>query len=56
VREYWLVDPELDVIKVYRRAVDGSFPRVAELSAEESGVPATPLLPGLEIALSSLFR
>jgi Uma2 family endonuclease len=56
VREYWLVDPELDLMKVYRRAVDGTFPRVAELTAEEGAVFATPLLPGLEIALAPLFR
>ena len=56
VREYWLVDPELDLIKVFRRTADGSFPRVAELTAEGGAVLATPLLPGLEIALAPLFR
>jgi len=30
-REYWLVDPEQDVVTIYRRAVDGSFPQVARL-------------------------
>jgi Uma2 family endonuclease len=56
VREYWLVDPELDLIKICRRAEDNSFPRVAELTAEDAAVLTTPVLPGLEIPLSSLFR
>jgi Uma2 family endonuclease len=47
VREYWIVDPELDVVKVFRREADG-LPRVAELT--------TPLLPGLAISLPELLR
>lgn len=55
VREYWVVDPEIEVVKVYRRADDGSFPRVAELSREEGGVLTTPLLPGFAFELAALF-
>jgi Uma2 family endonuclease len=55
VREYWLVDPELDVVKVFRRAGDGSFPRVAELEADRHDVLTTPLLPGFSYALDKLF-
>ena len=55
VREYWLVDPELDLVKVFRRQGDGSFPRVAELSREQHDVLATPLMPGLAIGLDELF-
>jgi Uma2 family endonuclease len=55
VSEYWVVDPELDVIRVYRR--DGQrFARPHELSSEAGDVLTTPLLPGLELALSDLFR
>jgi Uma2 family endonuclease len=56
VGEYWLVDPELDLVKVYRRAFDGTFPRVAELAADAGDVLTTPLLPGCSIALATLFR
>jgi len=56
VREYWIIDPELDVVKVYRRAAEGSFPRAAELSREEDHVLTTPLLPDLRIPLDALFR
>jgi Uma2 family endonuclease len=54
VDEYWIADPELDLVKVYRRQ-GGRFVRAAECTREESGVLSTPLLPGLEIALEKLF-
>jgi Uma2 family endonuclease len=56
VREYWLVDPPLDLIKVHRRASDGSLPRVAELTAEAGDTLATPLLPGFAAPLAEFFR
>jgi Uma2 family endonuclease len=56
VREYWLVDPELDLVKVFRRADDGSFPRVAELTSEAGDTLATPLLPAFTLPLATLFR
>jgi Uma2 family endonuclease len=55
VSEYWVVDPELEVIRVYRR--DGErFARPHELSAEAGDVLTTPLLPGLELRLDDIFR
>jgi Uma2 family endonuclease len=54
VLEYWVVDPELDAIKVYRR-VDDRFVRVAELSAENKDVLTTPLLPNWSAALEGIF-
>jgi len=55
VREYWVVDPDVDTVKVYRRAADGTFPRVAELAAADDDVLQTPLLPGLSVKLRELF-
>jgi Uma2 family endonuclease len=55
VLEYWIVDPEIDVIRVYRRA-DARFGRPIELSHEAGDVVTTPLLPGLEIPLAGVFR
>jgi Uma2 family endonuclease len=55
VREYWIVDGEIEVVKVYRRQDDGSFPRVADLSREEGHSLDTPLLPGFSFALAELF-
>ena len=54
VTEYWVVDPELDVIRVYRREGD-RFTRPVELSAEVGDALTTPILPGLEIPLQQVF-
>ena len=56
VGEYWIVDPELDLVKLYRRAPDGSFPRLAEWTADAGDTLTTPLLPGFGVPLRELFR
>jgi len=55
VAEYWVVDPELDAIRVYRRDGD-TFARVTELSADAGDSLTTALLPGLAIQLSRVFQ
>jgi len=55
VDEYWVIDPELDTIKVYRRAND-RYERVAELTLESGDVVTTPLLPALELPLAKIFE
>jgi Uma2 family endonuclease len=55
VSEYWMVDPELETVEVYRLAA-GRFRREAELSAEAGDVLTSPLFPGLEIAVSAIFE
>ncbi len=55
VREYWVVDPGIDVIRVYTRDRD-RFARRVELSREAGDVLTTTMLPGLEIPLSHVFR
>ena len=56
VSEYWVVDPELDVIRVYGREAEKRFRRPRELSTEAGDVLSTPLLPGLELPLTRIFR
>jgi Uma2 family endonuclease len=56
VREYWIVDPELDTVQVFRPTADGKLTREAELAAENDETLTTPLLPGLSIALRELLR
>ena len=55
VSEYWVVDPEIDTIRVYRREGDG-FGRVVERSANAGDILTTSLLPRLEISLSQVLR
>jgi Uma2 family endonuclease len=54
VNEYWVVDPELDAIKVYRRTGE-TFVKAEELSVEEDDVLTTPLLPGWSARLAEVF-
>jgi Uma2 family endonuclease len=55
VSEYWVVDPELESVKVYR-LTDRIYSRTAELSVEAGDSLNTPLLPGLSLTLASLFE
>lgn len=54
VLEYWIVDPELETVKVYR-ASEQRFLRIAELAKENGDSLTTPLLPGLSIPLGEVF-
>jgi Uma2 family endonuclease len=54
VEEYWVVDPELDLVKVYRLP-ERAYARPAELERDRGDVLTTPLLPGLEIPLEKLL-
>ena len=56
VREYWLVDPELDTVQVFRPSPEGKLVRAVELTAEDGHVLTTLLLPGCQIDLRELFR
>jgi Uma2 family endonuclease len=55
VDEYWVVDPDVDLVRVYRRTGD-RFARPMELSLEAGDVLTTPLLPGIELRLADIFR
>ena len=55
VSEYWFVDPELDIVRVYRRESE-QFARPQELSREAGDTLTTPLLAGLSLPLDRIFR
>lgn len=55
IPEYWIVDPELETVKVYRMT-DQGYIRSAELSSESNNTLTTPLLPDLRIPLSEIFK
>jgi Uma2 family endonuclease len=54
VAEYWVVDPELEVVRLYCRE-DGSYGRPVELSREAGDVLRSPLFPGLALPLEAVF-
>jgi len=54
VEEYWVVDPERDVVRIYRNE-HGRFGRAIELRREEDDVLTTPHLEGLELPLRRIF-
>lgn len=55
VREYWLVDPELDLVKVFRQNQAGHLVRLAELTSEANERLGTPVLPGFDLPLVPFF-
>ena len=50
-----VIDPEIDVVRVYHRQGD-LFTRPVELSREAGDLLHSTLLPGLEIPLARVFR
>jgi len=54
VAEYWVVDPDLDVVRVYRNR-DGRFDRPVELRADAGDVLTSPHLDGLEMPVGRIF-
>jgi Uma2 family endonuclease len=54
VREYWVIDTELEQVKVYRHTAQG-YGKPQILSAEAGDRLETPQLPGLSIPLVKLF-
>jgi len=55
VSEYWIVDPMIDAIRLYRRE-DDRFGTPLAMSREAGDVLTTPLLPGLDLPLVRIFR
>ena len=54
VLEYWIVDPELALVKIYR-LTDGRYAKAEERAEERGETLTTALLPGLDISLTELF-
>jgi Uma2 family endonuclease len=55
VHEYWIVDPEIDVVRVYRRNGE-RFDRPIELSRGAGDVLTSVILPDFQLALDAIFR
>jgi Uma2 family endonuclease len=55
VDEYWIVDPVIEVVKIYRRS-GVSFVRAAEISTESGGDITSPLLPEFALDVKLVFE
>ena len=55
VQEYWVVDPDVDVVRVFRRRGEQFAPPI-ELSRDADDLLETPLLPGLRMLLQTIFK
>ena len=54
VREYWIVDPELETIRIFKRT-DRGYSAPVEFTREKSAMLATDLLPEFRLSLSEIF-
>jgi Uma2 family endonuclease len=55
VAEYWIIDPEVDTVKVLRLA-DHAYTQAIELTLEAQDWVTSPLFPGWELPLQELFQ
>lgn len=55
VSEYWIVEPKGDKVRVFRRN-GAAFAAPVDLTREAGGVLTTPLLPGLDLPFTRIFR
>ena len=55
VPEYWIFDPELETVKIFKLAHQ-KYSRALELSKEANDALTTEILPGFRVALSEIFE
>ena len=55
VREYWILDPETETARIFRRE-GRRLVLVRDFSALQGDILESPLLPGLRIALAKVFN
>jgi Uma2 family endonuclease len=55
VHEYWIIDPEVETIKIYRTTGQG-FQQSIELTVEAHDRLTSPLFPEWELPLQDLFQ
>jgi Uma2 family endonuclease len=56
VREYWVVDPKRETLKISHRSPAGAFTDGTVSTRAQDAVLTTPILPGFSLALRELFK
>ena len=56
VAEYWVVDPAIDAVQIFRPDLEGRYRRVEELTLEGGDKLTSSLFPDWSLALERLFR
>jgi Uma2 family endonuclease len=56
VQEYWIVDPDREMVHVHRRDAGEELRHATDLTREAADTLTTPLLPDFACSLHSLFR
>lgn len=56
VREYWMLDPDRDVVTIHRRSSDGTFGQDDTLTRSVGERLTSELLPNWSVPLSTLFE
>jgi Uma2 family endonuclease len=54
IEEYWVIDPEIDTVRVYRSS-DGTYARAIDFALDRGDVLTSPFFPELSLALSDVF-
>jgi Uma2 family endonuclease len=54
VEEYWVVDPELELVKIYRSS-GGVYVLAAEIDTDKGGTIISPLLPDFALPVAEVF-
>jgi Uma2 family endonuclease len=54
VDEYWIVDPEIERVKIYRRTGE-VFERAIEINTDGGGAITSPLLSGFALDVNLVF-
>lgn len=55
VKEYWILDPDLETVKIYRKD-NTTFGLPIHLTREQHDHLSTPLFPGFQVSLTELFE
>jgi Uma2 family endonuclease len=55
IAEYWIVDPDAESVKIFRRGEENTFQRPLLVVRHLGDGLTTPLLPGLELPLADVF-